>query len=152
MFHKRINIYYCSKGFTLIEIISVLVILGILGAVTASRVMDNSAESIAARDVIKSHIRYAQVMAMKSNKICGINFNTSTYSIFRNNSTKDRISLPSHDGTDFPISESLGTANEIIYFDLWGTPYKNKTLTKLRSTGSIGNLGITITEDTGYVQ
>jgi prepilin-type N-terminal cleavage/methylation domain-containing protein len=144
---------FCSnKGFTLIEIISVLVILAILAAVIVSRIMNTSSESIAAQDVIKSHIKYAQIMAMKSNNVCGILFNKNTYSIFKNNSTKERITLPGNDGTDFTIPQSLGIANETIYFDLWGTPYSNKLLTKIRPTGELGNLGIIITKDTGYIQ
>jgi type II secretory pathway pseudopilin PulG len=144
-----------NKGFTIIELISIMVIIGILGTVVASRVVDDKSESIATKDVIKSHIRYAQIMAMKSNTVCGIDFNTNTYSLFRNNSTADKITLPGNDGTDFPISSSLGTASETIYFDLWGSPHTTSVLmttATMRPTGSIGSLGITMTIDTGHVQ
>jgi len=140
------------KGFTLIEIISVLVILSILGSVVLSRVVDSSSESASAKDVIKSHIRYAQIMAMESNEVCGISFTIDKYSIFRNNSVSDKITLPGNDGTDFSIPKSLGTAQETIYFDLWGTPYTTLSLTKPRRTGSIGSLDIYMTADTGYIK
>ena len=89
---------------------------------------------------------------MKSNSVCGINFATNSYSLFKNNSVSDKIRLPGSDGTDFSIPGSLGTANEIIYFDLWGTAYITKTLTSPRHTGNIGTLGISIIEDTGCIQ
>ena len=136
----------------MIELISIMVILGIVGAVLTSRLVDNPAESIATRDVIKSHIRYAQVMAMKSNAVCGIDFNSNTYSIFRNNSIADKINLPGNDGVDFPIPSGLGTASETIYFDLWGIPYTSSALTTPRPTGLIGSLGIIMTIDTGFLQ
>jgi len=136
----------------MIELISIMVILGIIGSIVVSRLVDDPSESIATREVIKSHIRYAQIMAMKSNRVCGIGFNSNTYFIFRNNSISDKISLPGNDGIDFPIPSSLGTASETIYFDLWGIPYTSNALTTPRPTGAIGSLGIIMTIDTGFLQ
>ena len=136
----------------MIELISIMVIMGIVGAVLVSRAVDNPAESIAAKEVIKSHIRYAQVMAMKSNRVCGIGFNSNTYFIFRNNNITDKITLPGNDGVNFPIPASLGTASETIYFDLWGIPYTSSALTTPRPTGTIGSLGISMIIDTGFLQ
>ena len=141
-----------SHGFTLIEIILVLVLIGIIGAVAANRLIDTGMESAGSRAVIKNHIRYAQNLAMQSNRVCGIQFKGSVYSIFRNGSTSDTIVLPSHNSTDFPIAASLGTATETIYFDTWGRPFTNLTLTTPRATGGIGSSGITMITDTGYVQ
>lgn len=141
-----------DQGFTMIELISIMVILGIMGAILGSRMVDDRSEAVAASHVIKSHLRYAQTMAMQSNKGCGIVFNHSTYSIFRNSNLLDRITLPGNDGTDFPIPTGLGTASETLYFDLWGIPYTNAALTTLRPTGQIGTLGINLTLDTGFVQ
>ncbi len=140
------------KGFTIIELIAILVIIGVVGAVAAGRFVNNPAESIGAKDVIKSHIRYAQVMAMKSNTVCGIVFNQTTYSLFRNGSTLDRITLPGNETTSFAIPGGLGTANETIYFDLWGAPHTVLAVSSPRPTGAIGTLGLTMIIDTGHVQ
>ena len=127
-------------------------IIGILSAVAASRMGDSQADTVSARAVIKSHIRYAQIMAMTSDTICGIQFSANTYVIFKNGSTSDRISLPGNDGTSFSIPAGLGTASETICFDLWGIPHTSLALTSPRSTGAVGTLGITILADTGFVQ
>jgi prepilin-type N-terminal cleavage/methylation domain-containing protein len=140
-----------NHGFSFIEIIVVLMLIGILSAFILSKSMNSESETIGNREVIKNHITYSQLMAMKSNTVCGINFNGSTYSIFRNGSTSDKITLPNNTGTDFPIAAGLGTTTEIIYFNLWGAPYTDITVTSPRTTGAIGSLGIILTTDTGYV-
>ena len=145
-------IFRGRHGFTVIEIIAVILLLGILSVIVVSRNQDLEAEAVGQREVIKNHIRYAQIMAMKSNTACGVQFAGSSYSVFRNNSTADKITLPNKQNTDISIFSDLGSANETIYFDLWGIPYSDVVLTTLRPSGLIGSLGITMTADTGYVQ
>ena len=58
-------------GFTLIEIITVLLVISIVSAVIVNRLMDTSVELIAQTDVIKTHLRYAQSRAMSSNAYGG---------------------------------------------------------------------------------
>ncbi len=141
-----------EDGFTIIEIMAVLLIIGILSVMAVGRISDYNAEAAGASAVIKNHIRYSQVMAMKSNTVCGIQFSGTGYSIFRNASTADKVTLPNHNSADFAIPSALGTATETIYFDLWGVPYSDLAFTTPRPTGTIGSLGISMTIDTGYVQ
>jgi hypothetical protein len=84
--------------------------------------------------------------------VCGIQFKGSIYSLFRNGSLVDRITLPNHTGTDFSIPADLGSTTETLYFDLWGAPYSDAGLTTALPTGLIGSLGLTLSTDTGYVQ
>jgi len=107
-----------KQGFTIIELISVLALIAILSITILSKTTDFNAETIGGREVIKNHIRYSQLMAMKSNRVCGVQFNGSVYSIFRNGSTADKIIFLNKDSSDFPIPSPLGTTTEIIYFDL----------------------------------
>jgi prepilin-type N-terminal cleavage/methylation domain-containing protein len=139
-------------GFTFIEIIAVILLIGIISVIVVSRNQNLGAEALGQREVIKNHIRYAQLMAMKSNTACGVQFAGSSYAVFRNNSTADKIILPNKENTDLSISADLGSANETIYFDLWGIPYSDAVLATPRPSGLIGSLGITITADTGSVQ
>ena len=141
-----------KNGFTAVEIILVLILTGIISMVVINKRIDLGVEAIGGRAVIKNHIRYSQLMAMKSNAVCGVQFNGSTYSIFRNGSTTDKITLANNNGTDLSIPPGLGSTTEIIYFDLWGVPYSDGALTIPRPTGAIGSLGITMSTDTGYMQ
>jgi MSHA pilin protein MshC len=140
-----------SNGFTMIELIAVLVILGVLTAVAAPKLIDSGAGSVTSKATIVSHIRYAQILAMKSDTGCGIRFNGSSYWVFRNNTVTERVTFPGGDN-EFTISSDLGTATEVIYFDTWGSPNTSADLNSDRATGVIGTLGLTMTTDTGFVQ
>lgn len=141
-----------QKGFTFIEIVCVLVLIGILGAVVATRTVDFDAGAIGGRQQIRNYIRFAQLMAMKSNTVCGVAFDGSAYWLFQDGDISDKISFPQNDGEDIAIDSALGTVTETIYFDLWGRPYSDASLTTPRSTGAIGGVGLTMYADTGYVQ
>lgn len=57
-------------GFTMIELITVIVLIGILGAVGAARFFDSAVfESRAYADQAKSLIRYAQKLAIAQNRV-----------------------------------------------------------------------------------
>ena len=134
----------------MIEIVAVMVIIGVLMAVAIPKMVDTDADVVSVRDTIRSHIRYAQILAMKSDTGCGVRFDTSQYWIFRNNSPGDQVVFPGGDSL-FSIPSDLGTANEIIYFDSWGSPHTASTLDSVRATGAIGSLGLTLITDTGFV-
>jgi len=72
-----------ESGYTIFEIIIVLVVMGIIGAVVGIRLSDYNTDITldrAARQLI-SDVRYAQEMAMSGNR--GVNFNISgnTYNL-----------------------------------------------------------------------
>jgi len=141
-----------NHGFTIIEIILVLMLISVIGVVVISKNPSLDVQAAGGRAVIKNHIRYSQILAMKSNTVCGIQFNGSAYWLFRNGSLSDKITLPNNNDTDFSIPSALGAATESVYFDLWGIPYTDAALTAPRPTGNIGSLGITLYMDTGYAK
>lgn len=135
----------------MIEIVAVLVIIGILSALALPRFADTSAEGVGARDTLISHIRYAQILAMKSNTGCGIQFTGNTYFIFTDGSPENPVTFPGGDSV-FILPDAFGTAAETIYFDPWGSPHTGPGLDSDRPTSVIGNLGLTMITDTGFVQ
>lgn len=139
-----------QHGFTILEVVAVLIILGIMAAMSASYFSTQTTEQQAYTDTIKSHLRYAQLMAMKTNVVWGLNFTGTTYTLFRNGSTGDTVLLPGDDSAsgELPVGKS---ATEVVAFDSWGIPYADASGTAGHSGGSVGNLSITITQDTGFI-
>jgi MSHA pilin protein MshC len=60
------KIYSNRKGFTVLEVVAVLVIVGIISAVAVSRIISNQNNLIAATEVLISHLRLAQARAMST--------------------------------------------------------------------------------------
>jgi prepilin-type N-terminal cleavage/methylation domain-containing protein len=150
-----------NRGFTLIEIIAVLVILAIIAAVVVSRGFSTDTYTLkGTTDVIKTHIRYAQTRAMSTNAVWGINFETTkTYSLFRDGSTANRVILPGQDSNivTLPTNGPSVTSGVIVSFDLFGKPYTNAGATALQDaprtiTVSYGGTeNITIYKNTGFI-
>jgi prepilin-type N-terminal cleavage/methylation domain-containing protein len=67
-----------GSGLTLIEVIAVLVVLGIVAAVAAAATTESRARLVGASDVLCSHLRYAQGLAMNDDlQVWGIRVDAS---------------------------------------------------------------------------
>ncbi|WP_457570736.1 pilus assembly FimT family protein [Desulfovulcanus sp.] len=115
--NKIIKIGKGNSGFTLIEIIAVFIILAILAAVAVSRTVLND-DSISKIDIVKSHLRYAQVRAMNMNQVRGIKSDGNKYWLFRNGNSNDKALLPGEDNIDVSIKMDKFT----LSFDKKGIP------------------------------
>ena len=133
-----------DRGFTIIEVIVVLIVLGIITAVIISRASSTATYTLRSEaDVIKTHIRYAQARAMNTSTVWGINFPSSTtYSLFRNGDTTDTVVLPGVDSDPVTLPSGVTVSTGIVSFNDWGSPYANAT-----ATGTSTNVTITVTCD-----
>ena len=115
-----------AHGFTLIEIIAVLVIIGIMSAVAVTIFSSlDKYKLISEVEILKSHLRYAQSRAMNDTVSWGISFNTENYWLKRYGESTTLSDLPnegdaSHSLDQFGVTASF-TSNKVI-FDIWGTP------------------------------
>ena len=140
------------KGFTFIELIMVLVVATVIAVIAISRLMSSGTELIAQTDVIKAHLRYAQARAMGSDVIWGIEFQGSTYSLFKNGNTSDTVTLIGEDSDTLNLPSGI-SASEIVSFDSWGKPYSDATGQTDHPGGQIGTgLSINITPNTGFIE
>ena len=154
-----------NSGFTIIEVVAVLIVMGIITAFAVGRVADNKPELIAQKEVLKVHLRYAQSRAMNSNDNYGIESNGNTYWLFRVSSV-NRVNFPGEQLDHIDLA-ALGlslamTDGSIVCFNSKGVPYTDfdtdnagnlqapdRTLTL--SSGS-DNESIIITKNTGFIQ
>jgi type II secretion system protein H len=117
-----------DSGFTLVEIIVVLVIIGIIAAVVIGSVMGTSETSrVSQESVIKNHIRYAQSMAMKRGAIWGIKCDGTDYWLFRTNdpdTVANQIVLPDEDNAKVTLANKNVTMTAFtVFFNVNGRPY-----------------------------
>lgn len=139
-----------NNGFTLIEVIAVLVIAAILTAVVVVRGMSTADVNLQAEvDTLKSHLRYAQYQAL--NDIApvkwGINLQGSSYTLVRNisgdNTTFDSpFRLPNESSATHDFSPVAAT-NAAVLFNEWGSP----NITSI----TFGGQTIAITANTGFM-
>jgi MSHA pilin protein MshC len=144
-----------DRGFTLIEIIAVLVLVAIISAVVISRGTATDAANLQAEvDTLKGYLRYAQSLAMNdiSPVKWGINYTginakgEHTYQLVKDalgtNSFTSPYSLPNESGSIHAVSKPF-TASGTVLFDEWGGP---------TGTMSIGGQTIAIITNTGFIQ
>ena len=158
--------YRNNHGFTLIEIIAVLVLMSIIAAGVLVRSMDTDLIDRAAQVAkIRNHIRYAQAMALKrSDKNWGIKCDGSdAYWFFEGTNPDDSASqlpLPGEISSQILFADINVTMNGFeLYFDNYGRPYTDLTpITpvsiplSITISGGSGSVTLSVTPETGLIQ
>jgi MSHA pilin protein MshC len=137
-------------GFTLVEVIAVLIILGLLATVAVVRSMDTNGALVSQTDVVKSHLRYAQSRAMAMEDTWGVNSTGSSYYLYSARSGK--ICFPGENSTDIIVADKgiASMTSGSFAFDKTGRPLtENETITLVALNGK--NATITIVPFTGYI-
>ena len=113
-----------SSGFTFIEVVAALIILGILAAVAFSRFTAINASAMGEAEIFKACLRYAQQRAMGDISTWGVSIdNANQYSLFTNNpSQKNNPILPGVGGTSraLPSGVTVAATNSTLTFDYRG--------------------------------
>jgi prepilin-type N-terminal cleavage/methylation domain-containing protein len=153
-------------GFTAIELIAVLILLGVIVAVAVARLTGTSTYSVpSVAEELKNHLRFAQTRSMNSNVIWGIYFISNTqYTIYKNGDTSssNRVTPPGADSSTVNLSNrgvTLGVAaGDVVSFNDWGSPCTNAAGTTAQSgtksitvTGGSQTVTIQIIQNTGYI-
>jgi prepilin-type N-terminal cleavage/methylation domain-containing protein len=140
-----------NNGFTLIEVIAVLIIIAIISAVVLVRGISTADVNLQAEvDILKSHLRYAQYLAMNdiSPTKWGINFQGSSYVLIKDVSGVQTSPLifPGESATHSfaaPITATATPAAPVL-FDEWGSPTSATSI-------AVGGQTFTITATTGFI-
>ena len=138
------------RGFTMIEIVAVLVVVAVIAAIAINRAMSTaSATRVAQESVIKNHIRYAQAAAMKQGAMWGIKCDGTDYWLFITNAPDTVINqrpLPGESDVKINLANKNITANAFtVFFDANGRPYTAYTNTVTNTPVSAANpLSITV--------
>lgn len=155
------------KGFTLIELIMVIVVIGIMAAVVAPRLGSVSTSKAAAfREKLRADIRYAQNLAMTQNRRYRVYFNGNPapnpgYAVVNDSNANStwgeagEFAMDPASGTNLSIALNTGKYEGItaastvnpIEFNTLGKPTGGATTV----TVSPGGYTVAITAETGAV-
>jgi prepilin-type N-terminal cleavage/methylation domain-containing protein len=155
------------EGFTLFEIIMVLLIMGVLSYFVATRVfMDDAPTQRGEFELLKNHLRYAQSRAMNSEDVWGIKCGTSKRCwLFKCADGVDTVKrLPGVESSDGALelkSIQISGTPVVVAFDAFGTPCSpGATCSPLTTSPSISVQAavggtavgtITVTKNTGFI-
>jgi prepilin-type N-terminal cleavage/methylation domain-containing protein len=138
------------RGFTLVEIIATLIIIGIIAAVIVSSVSGVAdTDRVSQENVIKNHIRYAQSMAMKQGTAWGIKCDGTDYWLFRTNdpdTPANQMVLPNEENVKVTLAnKKVSMTVFTLFFDATGRPYTAYTDASTNTPVSAANpLAVTV--------
>ncbi len=141
-----------SNGFTIIEILSVLVIIGIISAVAVSKMASTGAYNVVVEaENLKNHLRYSQSRAMSNNESWGISITGSSYTLQKNGSTAP-VSLPAEDSATYSLKDgvSITSGDQVITFDDLGSCGNSSFFITLSRQGNDART-VTVTRKTGFI-
>lgn len=142
------------RGFTIMEVMAILIILGIIAAVAICRISFSGNELFTERDLLKANLRFAQVKALTNNDdtatTWGIGFTNTSYTLLRNDAPAN-VSFPFSTSSSHTVSSGITlTVPANVTYNLWGSPgAANITITL---TEGETKASFRITGNTGYMQ
>ncbi len=111
------------QGFTFIEVIVVLVVLGILAVALVSGMNPHASVAVEA-DILRSHLGYAQSLAIANNvAIWSVAFSSGAYSLLRDGAPS-AIPWPGESSATYslPAGVAIGPGAGVVVFNQWGAP------------------------------
>ena len=151
-----------NSGFTLVELLAVIVVLSTISAVAVSHFYFSDSNLEAQTEAIKVYLRYAQVRSMNTESVWGINCAENVLYLYRydpDTESEIKVLLPGEDGVDVDLAErGLSMDPFTVSFNSWGKPCTDEA-GQAQQTENIDltvssdseSRNITITKNTGFI-
>ena len=151
-------------GFTLLEFVTVIVVIGLLSVVVAMNTDILGASARPQAEALRAHLRYTQSRALKSGQPWGLSCQGDQCWLFSGNnpgSTADRRPLPGEDGLLVNLVDKGVTITAFnLIFDAYGVPHSSSAtplatalaVTVQSRNDAADSASLTVIPQTGYVQ
>ena len=150
---------WCNKGFTLIELVVVLVLLGIVAATVGVRLSGAGANLGAAADQLASDLRTVQSLAQTRAQRHCVGF-TAVNDTVTNNNCATAVNLPtSANPVTLPSGIGLASSNALLVFNSLGRPFTDAAATTplaaeavITLSAGADSMTVRVTPETGRVR
>lgn len=147
---RKVKIGINRNGFTIIEVVAVMVVVGIFAAVALARIASTATYSLASEaDTLRMHLRYAQFRALSDDVTWGMAFTGTSYTILRDGAMAP-YKLPNEASATHTLPSGVTMSGVNVTFDSWGSPGTNNITITLSSSGEPSQT-INITKNTGHI-
>jgi hypothetical protein len=151
-----------SEGFSLLELLAILLVLSILAGLVVVRGNEDDLNLATEMEILKSHIRYVRHLALVNDvNSWEIRFGADRYSLYRNGSPAG-LAFPNEatstrilgTGISLALSSSEnGAAVDNLRWDKWGRPVNAEVLRLSMTDANRGHsLHFQIYPETGLIQ
>lgn len=148
-----------SRGFTFLEVLLVLIVLGVIIAVTVNRVSTSGNELITETDLLKSNLRFAQLKALTNNNDDDtrwrINFSGTSYTLVKllkdgSTDASANTNFPSDNSPTHQLTAGVTvTSPTSVTYNFRGEPGTTDITVQLKQGNN--SAGFTITRTTGFI-
>jgi len=134
-----------NAGFTLLELVAVLVLLGVLIAVTIVRVGSATSPVPATAEVLAQNLAYARSRAMSTTNTWVLSYGAGV-SLTRDGAA---VALPDPSSATVPAGVTLSGGGGSVTFDEFGAPDSQKTIAV---TDGSDTISVTVWAETGLIE
>ncbi len=152
-------------GFTMLELIAVLVVMGIIATAAMSSVDFSPYDVTSEAETFKANLRFAQTLGFaqgelppgSDDNIWGIQLSGGSYSLTMNGSAQNTVNMPGQTSATYTLPDNVTITGSTMNFDFRGRPVSAVNAPiggDTMYTVSDGSTSVTVTvlQNTGVVQ
>lgn len=147
-----------ASGFTLLEIIASVVVMGILAVAVVISDMGGEQDVDGQAKILRARIRFAQARAMGTNSPCGVVVSAGGYFLYLGTNTAAKERFPGAEALDVSLPSGIAATAGTVSFDERGRPFSNAAQTSALAANLVFTLSdgsatrtVTVTPLTGFV-
>lgn len=152
------------RGFTLVEAVMVLGVLGVMAGIVISQINPNPYDAASEAAELKTALRFAQSLAFAQAYLgtadqvtWGIDVGTNSYQLVRDNNPQTDVRLPGQTSAVYTLPGGVTMSNVTVLFNFRGIPVQAGGAAETSDEAITVNAGgdsstVTVIQQTGFLQ